>query len=44
MIMRGLLAADRLTGDQQALDIVMGMADWAHSRLAHLPRTQLDRR
>ncbi|MGH3168697.1 MAG: beta-L-arabinofuranosidase domain-containing protein, partial [Trebonia sp.] len=42
MIMRGLLDAYRLTGSQQALDIVMGMADWAHSRLAHLPRTQLD--
>jgi uncharacterized protein len=42
MIMRGLLDAYRLTGNTQALDIVMGMADWAHSRLAHLPRTQLD--
>jgi DUF1680 family protein len=42
MIMRGLLDAYRLTGNQQALTIVMGMADWAHSRLAHLPRTQLD--
>lgn len=42
MIMRGLLDAYRLTGNKQALDIVMGMADWAHSRLAHLPRTQLD--
>ncbi|HEY1641763.1 MAG TPA: beta-L-arabinofuranosidase domain-containing protein [Streptosporangiaceae bacterium] len=43
MIMRGLLDAYRLTGSQQALTIVMGMADWAHSRLAHLPRTQLDK-
>jgi phytoene dehydrogenase-like protein/DUF1680 family protein len=42
MIMRGLLDAYRLTGSLRALDIVMGMADWAHSRLAHLPRTQLD--
>jgi uncharacterized protein len=42
MIMRGLLDAYRLTGNQQALTITMGMADWAHSRLAHLPRTQLD--
>jgi DUF1680 family protein len=42
MIMRGLLDAYRLTGNEQALTIVMGMADWAHSRLAHLPRTQLD--
>jgi uncharacterized protein len=43
MIMRGLLDAYRLTGNQQALTIVTGMADWAHSRLAHLPRTQLDK-
>ncbi|HEY1643856.1 MAG TPA: beta-L-arabinofuranosidase domain-containing protein [Streptosporangiaceae bacterium] len=42
MIMRGLLDAYRLTGNQQALTIVMGMADWAHSRLARLPRAQLD--
>jgi DUF1680 family protein len=42
MSMRGLLDAYRLTGNQQALQILMGMADWAHSRLAHLPRTQLD--
>ena len=42
MIMRGLLDAYRLTGNQQALQIVMGMADWAYSRLGHLPRTQLD--
>ncbi len=42
MIMRGLLDAYRLTGNQQALQIVLGMADWAHSRLANLPRAQLD--
>jgi DUF1680 family protein len=42
MIMRGLLDAYRLTGNRHALKIAMGMADWAHSRLAHLPRTQLD--
>ncbi|HUN32893.1 MAG TPA: beta-L-arabinofuranosidase domain-containing protein [Trebonia sp.] len=42
MIMRGLLDAYRLTGNQQALTIACGMADWAYSRLAHLPRTQLD--
>jgi DUF1680 family protein len=42
MIMRGLLDAYRLTGNSQALHIAGGMADWAHSRLAHLPRTQLD--
>jgi DUF1680 family protein len=42
MTMRGLLDAYRLTGNQQALQIVTGMADWAFSRLGHLPRTQLD--
>ena len=42
MIMRGLLDAYRLTGSKRALRIAAGMADWAHSRLAHLPRTQLD--
>ncbi|HTU74991.1 MAG TPA: beta-L-arabinofuranosidase domain-containing protein [Trebonia sp.] len=42
MIMRGLLDAYRLAGNQQALTIACGMADWAYSRLAHLPRTQLD--
>ena len=43
MIMRGLLAAYQHAGNEQALSIVLGMADWAHSRLGHLPRTQLDR-
>jgi uncharacterized protein len=43
MIMRGLLDAYRLAGNQQALTIVLGMADWAHSRLANLPREQLDK-
>ncbi|HEX6681213.1 MAG TPA: beta-L-arabinofuranosidase domain-containing protein [Candidatus Limnocylindrales bacterium] len=43
MIMRGLLDAYQLAGNQQALDIALGMAEWAHSRLAHLPRAQLDR-
>lgn len=43
MIMRGLLDAYRLAGNEQALRIVVGMAEWAHSRLAHLPRAQLDR-
>jgi uncharacterized protein len=42
MIMRGLLDAYLLTGNQQALQIAQGMGDWAHSRLAHLPRAQLD--
>jgi DUF1680 family protein len=43
MIMRGLLDAYQFAGNRQALDIVVGMAEWAHSRLAHLPREQLDR-
>src|SRR5262249_9693219 len=43
MIMRGLVDAYIHTGNQQALQIVLGMADWAHSRLAKLPRAQLDR-
>ena len=43
MIMRGLLDTYLLTGNDQALDIVTGMADWAYSRLGHLPREQLDR-
>jgi DUF1680 family protein len=43
MIMRGLLDAYRLTGNQRALEIVLGMADWAYSRLSNLPRAQLDR-
>jgi DUF1680 family protein len=42
MTMRGLLDACRLAGNTQALRIVTGMADWAYSRLGHLPRTQLD--
>jgi DUF1680 family protein len=43
MIMRGLLNAYQLAGNEQALRIVLGMADWAYSRLGHLPRAQLDR-
>jgi hypothetical protein len=43
MIMRGLVDAYQLAGNQQALQVVTGMADWAHSRLAHLPRAQLDK-
>ena len=42
MIMRGLLDAYRLAGNQRALQIALGMADWAYSRLGQLPRTQLD--
>jgi uncharacterized protein len=43
MIMRGLVDAYLYTGNEQALTIVLKMADWAHSRLAKLPRAQLDR-
>ncbi|SDH12905.1 beta-L-arabinofuranosidase domain-containing protein [Nonomuraea jiangxiensis] len=43
MIMRGLLDAYQHAGNQQALDIVLKMGDWVHSRLGHLPRAQLDR-
>ncbi|MET8639449.1 beta-L-arabinofuranosidase domain-containing protein [Streptomyces sp. NPDC004074] len=43
MIMRGLLDAYQHTGNHQALEIVLGMGDWAYSRLGPLPRTQLDR-
>ncbi|GIH16743.1 hypothetical protein Raf01_49150 [Rugosimonospora africana] len=42
MIMRGLLDAYLYTGNQQALSLVTGMADWAQSRLTKLPRTTLD--
>ncbi len=42
-IMRGLLDAHTLAGNEQALGIVTGMAEWAHSRLSALPREQLDR-
>ncbi|TDC25972.1 glycosyl hydrolase [Streptomyces sp. 8K308] len=42
-IMRGLLDAHVLGGDEEALRIVSGMADWAHSRLSRLPREQLER-
>ncbi|MDX3452779.1 glycoside hydrolase family 127 protein [Streptomyces sp. ME02-8801-2C] len=42
-IMRGLLDAHTLTGNQQALTIASKMGDWVHSRLSRLPRAQLDR-
>jgi len=42
MTMRGLLDAYLHAGNEQALAIVKGMADWAHSRLTKLPRTTLD--
>ncbi|MEV0612525.1 beta-L-arabinofuranosidase domain-containing protein [Nonomuraea sp. NPDC050404] len=43
MIMRGLLDAYEHAGNEQALQIVLKMGDWVHSRLGHLPRAQLDR-
>ncbi|MDX3105337.1 glycoside hydrolase family 127 protein [Nonomuraea angiospora] len=43
MIMRGLLDAYQYAGNEQALEIVLKMGDWVHSRLGHLPRAQLDR-
>ncbi|WP_051393231.1 beta-L-arabinofuranosidase domain-containing protein [Glycomyces arizonensis] len=42
-IMAGLLDAHRLAGSAAALDIAVGMGEWAHSRLAELPRERLDR-
>jgi DUF1680 family protein len=42
-IMRGLLDAHTLTGNQQALAIASQMGDWVHSRLSRLPQAQLDR-
>ncbi|MFC7533926.1 beta-L-arabinofuranosidase domain-containing protein [Actinoplanes sp. GCM10030250] len=42
-IMRGLLDAHTLAGNQAALDVVRGMGEWVHSRLSKLPREQLDR-
>jgi DUF1680 family protein len=42
-IMRGLLDAHTLGGNQQALRIASAMGDWAHSRLSRLPKAQLER-
>ncbi|MDQ7905682.1 glycoside hydrolase family 127 protein [Phytohabitans sp. ZYX-F-186] len=42
-IMRGLLDAYLLVGNDQALDIVTKMGDWVHSRLSVLPRETLNR-
>jgi len=42
-IMRGLLDAHTLTGNQQALTIAAKMGDWVHSRLSRLPQAQLER-
>ncbi|WP_328417609.1 glycoside hydrolase family 127 protein [Streptomyces violaceus] len=42
-IMRGLLDAHTLAGNQQALTIAAKMGDWVHSRLGRLPKAQLER-
>lgn len=42
-IMRGLLDAYHLTGNEQALGIVKGMGDWVHSRLPNVSRDRLNR-
>lgn len=42
-VARGLLDAHDLTGNQQALEIVSRMGDWAHSRLSRIARADLDR-
>lgn len=42
-IMRGLLDAYVLVGNQQALDIVSRMGDWVHNRLSRCSREQLNR-
>ena len=41
--MAGLLDAHRVTGNEQALEILTGIGDWAHERLAPLPPDQLER-
>ncbi|MEV6962529.1 beta-L-arabinofuranosidase domain-containing protein [Streptomyces sp. NPDC051207] len=42
-ILRGLLDARLATGDERALDLASGMADWMHSRLSKLPAATLQR-
>ncbi|MGX7672143.1 beta-L-arabinofuranosidase domain-containing protein [Plantactinospora sp. DSM 117369] len=42
-IMRGLLNAYHLAGNEEALEIVFRMGDWALSRLSRLSRADLDR-
>ena len=41
-IMRGLLNAYELTGNEEALDIAFRMGDWAHRRLSPISRDDLD--
>ncbi len=42
-IMSGLIAAYKLAGNTQALDIVTKMGDWVYGRLSKCTREQLDR-
>jgi len=42
-IMAGLIDAHVHTGNEQALDVLTGIGNWVHSRLAHLRQEQLDR-
>ena len=42
-IMAGLIDAHVHTGNERALDILTGIGDWVHSRLAPLRQEQLDR-
>ena len=42
-ILAGLLAANALTGNTQALDVATKIGDWAHSRLSKLRPEQFDR-
>ncbi|MPY57764.1 glycosyl hydrolase [Streptomyces spongiae] len=42
-ILRGLLDAHTLAGNEQALTIASQMGDWVHSRLSRLPKAQLER-
>ncbi|MBM0224546.1 MULTISPECIES: beta-L-arabinofuranosidase domain-containing protein [Micromonospora] len=41
-IMRGLLNAYDLTGNEEALDIAFRMGDWAHERLSRISRDDLN--
>lgn len=42
-IMAGLIDAHDLAGNDGALEILTGIGDWVHTRLAPLPQEQLDR-
>jgi len=42
-IMAGLIDAHVHAGNEQALEVLTGIGDWVHSRVAPLPQEQLDR-